>query len=114
MSQSNNGGGLRPKGETTRALVNGHLPAVFGPTVVGETAERLSYRWRALSRLPLRARDPDICHLRQSLIAVVSREVVGTVRSYFLNLLHRRQIRHPTIVLVLDNSWPYPMAGRYM
>jgi hypothetical protein len=77
MSQSNNGGGLRPKGETTRALVNGHLPAVFGPTVVGETAERLSYRWRALSRLPLRARDPDICHLRQSLIAVVSREVVG-------------------------------------
>ena len=34
-----------------------------------------------------------------------------TVRSYLLNLLHRRQIRHPTIVLVLDNCWPYSMAG---
>jgi hypothetical protein len=98
MSQSNNGGGLRPKGETTRALVNGHLPAVFGPTVVGETAERLSYRWRALSRLPLRARDPDICHLRQSLIAVVSREVVGGKKERESNrtLLHWLREARPT------------------
>ena len=40
--------------------------------------------------------------------------VPHTVRSYNLDVFHRRQIRHPTIVLVLDNSWLYPMAGRYM